>query len=63
MRGASHVEAPYAVSDIVGDATRRFCMSFQPPDPVVECQAIVLPQTLDIPYLRSRNIPPLEGWY
>jgi hypothetical protein len=42
MRRARHVEASYAVSGIVGGATRRLCMGLQPPDPVVERQRIVL---------------------
>ncbi len=42
MRRARHVEASYAVSGIVGGATRLLCMGLQPPNPVVECPRIVL---------------------
>ena len=42
MGRAGHVESPYAVRDVVGNATRFLSMSFQPLDPVMEGQSIVL---------------------
>ena len=46
MSRTGHVEAPYPVSSIIRDPARLICMSFQTPDPLVECQGIVLAQAL-----------------
>jgi hypothetical protein len=42
MGRAGHIEPPYAVRDVVGDAARFLSVSFQPLNPVMERQSIML---------------------